>query len=167
MANKKIIVEMSPESIKRAVRLLDVYKKRQKDKMHELDVRLAAIGLQAARIRFEQGAVEGNAAPEVRVEPIENGFKIIAEGGDLYIIEFGAGDAAGNHPDAATAPVDTSPGSLSRKNTGEYAKYGSWHHKINGEKRKYTELQAHMPMYYAAREMERNIEKIAKEVFGT
>lgn len=167
MANKKIIVELSPDSINRAVRLLNVYKKRQKNKVDELMRRLEIIGLATARVRFEQGAVEGNVAPDVFVERTETGFKIVAQGGDVYIIEFGAGDAAGNHPDKDTAPVDTSPGSLSRKNTGEYAKYGSWHHKINGEKRKYTELQAHMPMYYAAREMERNIEKIAKEVFGT
>lgn len=167
MANKKIVVELSPDSINRAVRLLDVYKKRQMKKLHELDVRLAAVGLEAARVRFEAGAGEGNVAPEVRVEPIENGFKIVAEGGDLYIIEFGAGDAAGSHPDAATAPVDTTPGSLSRKNYGEYATYGSWHHKVNGETKKYTELPAHMPMYWAAREMERTIKQIAKEVFST
>lgn len=167
MATKKIVVEMSPESINRAVRLLNVYKRRERNKMEELMRRLSDIGLATARVRFELGAGEGNVAPDVFVERTETGFKIVAQGGDLYIIEFGAGDAAGNHPDKDTAPVDTSKGSLSKRNTGEYATYGSWHHKVNGEKRKYTELPAYMPMYHAAREMERNIEKIAKEVFST
>lgn len=162
MANRKIVVEMSPGSIRGAVKFLEAYKKFAKKKSEELMVRLAAIGLQAARVRFEMGAAEGNKAPETWVEPIENGFKIVAQGKDVYFIEFGAGDAAGNHPDRETAPVDTSPGSFSKKNTKEYATYHSWHH----QKKKYTEIQPQMPMYYAAREIERNVEKIAKEVFG-
>lgn len=162
MANRKLDIELSTESINNAVKLLRQYDKRREQKMKDFMNRLAAVGLQTARIRFQEGAVEGNVAPEVRVEPTEEGFKIIAQGGDLYFIEFGAGDAAGKHPDAATAPVDTSSGSYSRKNTGEYATYGSWHHKG----KKYTELKAYMPMYWSAREMERSIDRIAREVFG-
>ena len=162
MANRKVVVELSPQSVKDAVRILETYKKWVDRKMDELMVRLAAVGLETARVRFEMGATEGNKAPETWVEPIENGFKIIARGKDVFFIEFGAGDAAGNHPDAKNAPVDTSPGSYSAKNTMEYVKYGSWHH----DGKKYTELQPQMPMYHAARDIERNITKIAKEVFG-
>lgn len=162
MANRKVVVELSPQSVKDAVKILETYKKWVDKKMDELMVRLAAVGLETARVRFEMGATEGNKAPETWVEPIENGFKIIARGKDVFFIEFGAGDAAGNHPDAAKAPVDTSPGSYSAKNTMEYVKYGSWHH----DGKKYTELPAYMPMYHAARDIERNITKIAKEVFG-
>lgn len=162
MANRKVVVELSPQSVKDAVKILEAYKKWVDKKMDELMVRLAAVGLETARVRFEMGATEGNKAPETWVEPIENGFKIIARGKDVFFIEFGAGDAAGNHPDASKAPVDTSPGSYSTKNTMEYVKYGSWHH----DGKKYTELQPQMPMYHAARDIERNITKIAKEVFG-
>ena len=162
MANRKVVIELSPQSVKDAVKILETYKKWVDKKMDELMVRLAAVGLETARVRFEMGATEGNKAPETWVEPIENGFKIIARGKDVFFIEFGAGDAAGNHPDSANAPVDTSPGSYSKINTGEYAKYQSWHHKGV----KYTELQPQMPMYHAMREMERNVKKIAKEVFG-
>ena len=162
MANRKVIVEMDPGSIRNAVKILESYKKFADKKSEELMTRLAAIGLQTARVHFELGAADGNNAPDVFVLPIENGFKIIAQGKDVYFIEFGAGNAAGNHPDSATAPVDTFPGSFSAKNTQEYVKYGSWHHK----KKKYTEIQPQMPMYYAARDIERNVEKIAKEVFG-
>ena len=162
MANRKVVVELSPQSVKDAVKILETYKKWVDKKMDELMVRLAAVGLETARVRFEMGATEGNKAPETWVEPIENGFKIIARGKDVFFIEFGAGDAAGSHPDAAKAPVDTSKGSYSAKNTMEYVKYGSWHH----DGKKYTELPAYMPMYHAARDIERNITKIAKEVFG-
>lgn len=162
MAKRKIVVELSPSSIKDAVKMLDAYKKFAEKKVEELMLRLAAVGLETARVYFELGAADGNKAPETWVEPIENGFKIIAQGKDVYFIEFGAGDAAGNHPDAANAPVATYPGSFSEKNTGEYAKYHSWHH----HKIKYTEIQPQMPMYNAAREIERNVKKIAKEVFG-
>lgn len=162
MATRKISFGLSPDAIKDAVDYLETYKKWVNQKIDELMIRLAAVGLETARVYFQQGATEGNEAPETWVEPIENGFKIIARGKDVFFIEFGAGDAAGNHPDAANAPVDTSPGSYSKINTGEYAKYQSWHHKGV----KYTELQPQMPMYYAMREIERNVQKIAKEVFS-
>lgn len=162
MATRKISFGLSPDAIKDAVDYLETYKKWVNQKIDELMIRLAAVGLETARVYFQQGATEGNEAPETWVEPIENGFKIIARGKDVFFIEFGAGDAAGNHPDAANAPVDTSPGSYSKINTGEYAKYQSWHHKGV----KYTELQPQMPMYHAMREMERNVTKIAKEVFS-
>lgn len=162
MALRKISFGLSPDAIKDAVDYLETYKKWANQKMDELMVRLAAIGLSTARVYFQQGATEGNEAPETWVEPIENGFKIIARGKDVFFIEFGAGDAAGDHPDADKAPVDTSPGSYSAKNTMEYVKYGSWHH----DGKKYTELQPQMPMYHAMREIERNVTKIAKEVFS-
>lgn len=162
MATRKISFGLSPNAIKDAVDYLETYKKWVNQKIDELMIRLAAVGLETARVYFQQGATEGNEAPETLVEPIENGFKIIARGKDVFFIEFGAGDAAGNHPDAANAPVDTSPGSYSKINTGEYAKYQSWHHKGV----KYTELQPQMPMYHAMREIERNVTKIAKEVFS-
>lgn len=162
MATRKISFGLSPDAIKDAVDYLETYKKWVNQKIDELMIRLAAVGLETARVYFQQGATEGNEAPETWVEPIENGFKIIARGKDVFFIEFGAGDAAGNHPDAANAPVDTSPGSYSKINTGEYAKYQSWHHKGV----KYTELQPQMPMYHAMREIERNVTKIAKEVFS-
>jgi hypothetical protein len=162
MATRKISFGLSPDAIKDAVDYLETYKKWVNQKIDELMIRLAAVGLETARVYFQQGATEGNEAPETWVEPIENGFKIIANGKDVFFIEFGAGDAAGNHPDATNAPVDTSPGSYSKINTGEYAKYQSWHHKGV----KYTELQPQMPMYHAMREIERNVQKIAKEVFS-
>lgn len=162
MATRKISFGLSPDAIKDAVDYLETYKKWVNQKIDELMIRLAAVGLETARVYFQQGATEGNEAPETWVEPIENGFKIIANGKDVFFIEFGAGDAAGNHPDAANAPVDTSPGSYSKINTGEYAKYGSWHH----DKMKYTEIQPQMPMYHAMREIERNVTKMAKEVFS-
>lgn len=162
MATRKISFGLSPDAIKDAVDYLETYNKWVNQKIDELMIRLAAVGLETARVYFQQGATEGNEAPETCVEPIENGFKIIARGKDVFFIEFGAGDAAGNHPDAANAPVDTSPGSYSKINTGEYAKYQSWHHKGV----KYTELQPQMPMYHAMREIERNVQKIAKEVFS-
>lgn len=162
MANRTIVIEMSPSSIRKSVKMLEAYQRFVDKKIEELMVRLAAIGLSTARVYFQAGATDGNEAPRTYVKPIESGFKIVAEGGDVYIIEFGAGDAAGKHPAAGNVSIDTSPGSLSRKNTGEYATYGSWHY----QKQKYTEIQPQMPMYRAAREIERNIEKIAKEVFG-
>ena len=162
MANRKLVVEMSPKSIMDAVKMLKAYEIWVNKKIDELMIRLAAVGLETARVYFQMGEPDGNVAPETFVEPIENGFKIIARGKDVFFIEFGAGDAAGNHPDAGNAPVDTTPGSYSKINTGEYAKYHSWHHKGV----KYTELQPQMPMYHAMREMERNVTKIAKEVFG-
>ena len=80
MATRKISFGLSPDAIKDAVDYLETYKKWVNQKIDELMIRLAAVGLETARVYFQQGATDGNNAPDTWVEPIENGFKIIANG---------------------------------------------------------------------------------------
>ena len=91
---------------------------------------------------------------------------IIAAGDDVYFLEFGTGVAAGSGYDTSviTPPVDITSGSWSRseQGTGEFARWGSWHH--HGEK--YTMTIPKKGMYFAVREIERRYKEVADEVFN-
>lgn len=159
----KISVELSSFGANYARLELKNYVRQHQRKVDELMRRLEEIGLRDATVRFQHGVHDGNQMPDVRVDRIENGFKIVAEGEDVCFIEFGAGDAAGSHPDKDKVSIETYPGSWSEEHAQQYSENGYWYY--NGEQ--LTEIQAEMPLYCSMREMERNISKIAKEVFGS
>lgn len=159
---KTIQLELSPQSCDKAVKELARYEVKRNRKIDELLARLAEIGLNEAQIRFQMGSGNGNDNYSVTLEPIENGYKIVASGQDIYFIEFGTGDAAGSHPMGERVSVGTYPGSWSESHAKQYSQRGFW--KFNGIT--YHETPAEMPMYWAVEEMRQNIHRIMEEVFG-
>ena len=100
------------------------------------------------------------------VERVDNGYLIKASGESVCFMEFGAGMTAGLGYDTSiiTPPVPIDPKSWSKTHgTGEFDKYGSWHHK----KVKYEAIVPQMGMYHAAKEITERVEEIAQEVFGS
>ena len=101
-------------------------------------------------------------------EPVENGYKIVAEGEDVLFIEFGSGNKAGSEKDKYNeVPSVVYPGSWSEAHGGEYAKTGGypngyWH--FGG--RVYQETQPHPSFYYAYQAMVQELPNIVREVFG-
>ncbi len=161
--HNKISIELSPHGVKMSIDALNRYKARCHRKIDELMEELAKIGLREATIRFQLGAFNGNEMPNrLEIEKIENGFKIVAEGHDVYFIEFGTGDAAGEHPDEDKSSVPVYPGSWSERHAQEYSTTGEWIYRGYT----YHETPAEMPIYHSAREIERNVRKIAREVFS-
>ena len=66
----------------------------------------------------------------IDVEEMPNGAVLTASGGDIGFLEFGAGILVATDDPFAGEFGDVHPGSWSAsKGTGEFAKYGSWHHK--------------------------------------
>ena len=85
---KTIALHLSPDSCQQALKDLKAYRKSIEPKLDEICRRLAEIGAQEARVRFARGNY-GNGNVRVWTEPIANGHKIVANGHDVYFIEFG------------------------------------------------------------------------------
>ena len=163
MSRKLLRIELSPQGCAKAVDELSRRSVEERHKMEQLMSKLAEIGTAEAQRRFARGSTDGNGGVTVVPVPVENGFRVVANGHDVGFIEFGAGFAAGAyHPYVGKAPFPVYPGSFSEQNTGEFAKFGSWHY----QGQKYQSLEAEMPLFFAMEKMRQELPRIAKEVFG-
>lgn len=138
---------------------------RFKSKVDTFMKRLAEMAAATAEMHYASGFLDENDDVEVTITPLSNGYLITASGESVCFLEFGTGVAAGNGYDTSVfnPPVDISPASWSKtEGTGEFAKYGSWHH----HGRKYTMTVPRMGMYHAVKNVKENIERVAREVFN-
>jgi hypothetical protein len=156
---KKITIELSADSCRAAVEELRQYRKEIKPKLDEVCKRLVEIGMLEAQLHLV--LANGNTdATILQPVKIDNGYKLVMQGEDVYFVEFGTGDAANPNGYAVSVPVY--PGSYSEGHAEKYATYGFWWY--GGEK--LTETPAYMPMYYAGKRMREELPRIVKEVFG-
>ena len=156
---KKISIELTADSCRAAVEELRQYRKEIKPKLDEVCKRLVEIGMLEAQLHLvlSNGNTDATILQPVK---IDNGYKLVMQGEDVYFVEFGTGDAANPNGYAVSVPVY--PGSYSESHGEKYATYGFWWY--GGEK--LTETPAYMPMYYAGKRMREELPKIVKEVFG-
>lgn len=168
---KKININpLSYPSVQKAINELEEYKKWVVRKSEELTERLASLGATVASLNFSRAIYNGINDVQISVEPIENGYKIVASGQAVAFIEFGSGARySGGYP-AEETEVDSSitqPGSWSDDGgMGHWnAPRGWWLPKEKGGGHSYGNPPA-MAMYYAAREIEDKIKAIAQEVFS-
>ena len=167
---KTISVELSVESCKDALDELKAYQKTIKPKLNEVCHRLAQIGCDAANAHYAEANADsgktGNGGVTAVVLPLAdgNGYKITAQGEDVYFIEFGTGNSAGMFygDELPNTSVPVYPGSYSEQNAGRYATWGYWFYK--GEIMSSTPV--YMPMYYAEKAIRENEKRIVQEVFG-
>ena len=151
---KYIDIELSPQSIDKALQELA-----ELDKLDLICQKLALIGAEEAMRRFMRGD-HGNTDVNVDVVPIENGYKIVASGKDVYFIEFGTGVFANPNGYETTVPVY--PGSYSEQHAQQFSTKGFWYY--GGEKLQGTE--AENAMYYAGKAIRDNMERVIQEVYG-
>ena len=158
---RKITIELSPESCKKALKELDEYRKEIQPKLDEVCKRLAEIGMQTALTILSQvrPSYEGNAVERVDVVKIDNGYKIVMEGEDVYFIEFGTGDGVSPHYDTS---VPVAWGSWSQSHSQMLWNKGFWYY----DDVRFTGTPAYMPMFYAEQAMRENAERVVKEVFA-
>lgn len=157
---KTIAIELSVDSCNKAIKELQAYQKEIKPKLDEVCRRVAEVGRDEALsiingIRLQ----DGNAVERVDVIKIDNGYKLVMEGEDVYFIEFGTGDGVSAHYDVS---VPVAYGSWSAEHSQMLWKNGFWYY----DKVRYTGTPAYMPMYYAERKMREEAPRIVKEVFG-
>ena len=110
---RKIVVELSAESCNRAVKELEKYQKEIKPKLEEVCRRLAQIGVEAATDAVIEEPVQ-----------IDNGYKIVMSGEDVYFVEFGTGEFTYRHGNEVSVPVY--PGSYSEQHAQQFSKYHFW-----------------------------------------
>lgn len=164
MAKKVIKASLSDRSLEKAIKELREYKAWVQKKANELAERLAIIGAREATVRFSGAYYDGDNDVEISVEPIANGYKIVASGSAVFFIEFGAGvyfNGEEPYPNPRPAGV---------VNIGEYGegkgKQDVWgYYDGAGDLILTHGNPAAMPMYHATRVMEEEIRQIAREVF--
>lgn len=173
MGKKVISLDLSKQSIDKAIKELAQYKKDFLVKEQKLLEGLANIGVREASIRFTTAMYDGVNDVSVVLDKTSNGYSIVANGEAVAFIEFGSGVY---HNSGEPYPEPRPEGIVG---IGEYGKgkgkRRAWYYKgepgTNGEQLKNGVVKtrgnpAAMPMWYASEEMRNSILQIAREVFG-
>lgn len=160
----EITVSLDSADIFRVVDKLNAYEHRLREKADEICKRLAVSGRWEATIGFSQAIYDGTKDFDVRVEPIDNGFEIIADGETVLLLEFGAGVTYGyGHPQAVDFGMGpgTYPDAMGHWNDPK----GWWFKDETGTKyHSYGNAPA-MPMYNTAKDLRAMVAEVAREVF--
>ena len=165
MSRKTISVALGASSIDKAIRELKTYEAWVKQKTAELTERLATIGAMEATVRFGRAYYDGDKDVVVSVESIPKGWKIVAAGQSVCVIECGAG-VYFNGPE----PYPERPAGVA--GIGEYGqgkgKQDTWgYYDSSGELVLTHGTPAAMPMLHASRVMRQEVLRIAREVFAS
>ena len=153
-----IEIELSAAGCRNAIQQLREYQREVRRRMDEVCRRLAEIGVAEAQNHLYFDA--GNDDATLSVRKMNNGYRVVMDGNDVYFIEFGTGDAVNVHGNPTTA-IEVWSGSYSFENAQQYYLKGYWY--FDGER--YTETPAYMPLYYAARAMRDAVNRTVQEVF--
>ena len=164
MSKKTITMTLGASSIDKTIKELKACEAWVKQKTAELTERLAAIGAMEATVRFSRAYYDGEKDVAVSVEPIPNGWKIVASGQAVCFIEFGAGiyyNGSEPYPErpAVVAGIGEYGQGKGKQNTWGYYDDSGGLVLTHG-------TPAAMPMLHASRVMEQEIRRIAREVFG-
>lgn len=160
---RSIVIQLSADSCKAAIKELTQYQKESDKKLDLVCKRLAEVGAQEARLHAMMARGYGNDDIQVSVMPMESGYKVVMSGADIYFVEFGTGMFAGEYPRDVNVSVGIMPGDWSEEHAKQYSTKGYWFY----DNVFYRGTPAEMPMYYAGRRMREEMPKIVKEVFGT
>lgn len=149
------------ESIDRATKELEAYKKLVNTKGREFVRRLAEAGCNVASVRFSLADYDGENDVKVRVTGHGNTLKVVATGQAVCFIEFGSGVARGSG-----YPEDRKPEGI--VGLGEYGKGRGatgqpWYY-AHGKKSDGNPPA--MAMLGARDAMVEKVTQIAREVFG-
>ena len=153
------------KDIDRAIKELKQFKQDFLKREKQLVEGLAKIGLKEASVRFTTAMYDGTNDVSVRLDEINNGYAIVADGKAVAFIEFGAGVYHNTNEPYPNPRPDGIVG------IGEYGK-GMGKRKAWGYKDENDELvitrgnPAAMPMWYASEEIKNSVLRVVREVFG-
>lgn len=149
--------------LEKSAKFLDRYQKlTSKEELQKFAIKIAEQGKPIVEECYAKAEGQDTNNYTITVEPNgKTGAALIANGDDVVFREFGAGVDTSVPSDIEGMDLPPiSPGSWSAtEGTGEYAKYGSWHHK----KKKYTGLRPTLGMYRAFKKMQETLGEIFKE----
>lgn len=153
------------KSIKKAIDYLDNYVASIESKKEMLTKRLSDIGLSEATIRFSSAYTGGNMNDvTVSVKKLKRGYSIVASGKEVCFIEFGAG-VYYNGTEPYPNPRPTGIVGIGQYGQGKGSRSGWYYRDENGAKHFTRGTPSAMPMYWASKEMQHAVTRIAKEVF--
>lgn len=139
---------------------LDAYSGSLRNRANEICNRLAQYGLVLADASFNGAAYDGAKDVSVTVEPMDNGYRIVADGETVLILEFGAGVTYGyGHPN----PGPFGPGTYPNAKGHWDSPHGWWI--PNGGGHTYGNPPS-MTMYNTYRDIQREVERVAREVLS-
>ena len=158
---KKIEFELNSHSIDRAIKQIRKLDAEWDRKIDTLLQRLSSIGATKASLDFSRAVYTGDNDVSVSVEPIENGYSIIASGEAVLFIEFGSGVTYGyGHP----APMEYGPGTYPGE--GHWNDPKGWYlPKEKGGTHTYGNPPS-ATMYHTAKDLRQEVLRIAREVFN-
>lgn len=164
--NKTINIDLfDTKSITAAVREVRNYRDWLKRKTEQLAQRLAEYGLTRVELGFVAAIYDGDKDYSVTLEPRgKNTYAIVASGATVLILEFGAGIRHGSgHPQAREFGYGpgTYPGQKHAIDPGYW-----WYTGSDGKSHYSEGNPPNMPMYQTAKELETQVERIAREVFS-
>lgn len=159
MAKKIVIDPFDPKSVGFAIVELIRFQAWLKQKCDEL-CKVLATDYALYTVANEFGYTEGGEVV-CYVEEIEHGYRIVAEGRGVFVLEYGAGDPAGSGPILGTAPVGAYPGAYSDTHAGTYRAWVD----AGRPGQYYYERQPRAGMYYAFRAANDAVQRVAEEVF--
>lgn len=175
MKKRVIKVSLNEQSIDRAIKELDNYKKWLVDKTKEFLKALADEGVQIASAKFAKAVYDGTNDVSCSVEERgENKIAVVAVGSATLFIEFGTGvKYPDNHPEAAEHSMIRGGygyrlGRLEKgwRYTGDPGSNGEviTEGKHAGQVHTYGN-PANMCMYQTVRELQEKFEEIARRVY--
>lgn len=156
-------------NLDKVISQIDSYKNDLPNKVNLLLERLSTLGAYRARVEFTNAMYAGANDTEVSVEKTPTGYSVTAKGQAVLFIEFGTGVLNPEHPQSSEfgfAHGQYGDGKGANEKGWVYVgEQGNAGQPLrDGVYRTYGNPPA-KAMYYAAKNMKAEIQKIAKEVF--
>ena len=162
-----INMTLDPKSIDRAIKRMQAYQNRLERKCRNIAEECAKLGALSATIDFSRVPYVGDKDLTVNVRREGEKYVITAAGETVMFLEFGSGAAYGDgHPDAAK--YGFGPGTWSDGPNGKHHwndPRGWYVPKEKGGGHSYGNPPA-MAMYNASKNIQQEIEQIARRVFA-
>ena len=157
--------DLSTEALDRMLQQIRTYTDELQVKAKKLCEQLAYLGATGASLGFSQAFYVGNKDFSVSVEETEGGYNILANGDTILFLEFGAGIKYGyGHPLAGDFGYGPGTYPPTDPKNPHWDDPNGWY--IPGGEKSYGN-PPHMPMYNAAQEIKREVERVAREVFSS
>lgn len=169
MNRKFSINALTGEGLDEAIKGLEDYQKRLDDKAKELVTKLSEIGLKVAKVMFSTARYDGDNDVSVSIEERGDAARaVVATGKATLYLEFGSGYMMGyGHPEAGEYGMGPGTWSDGPQGKGHWKDPDGWYlPKSKGGGHSFGNPPA-AAMYSARKEIEMEIARIAREVFGS
>ena len=164
---KTINIELSKKSIQAAIREIEAYKRSIDQKTKLFIEKMAEAGYNVADATLMAVSEEEKGSTVIQSPQWESdNCMVIKMSGDKFLfVEFGAGIAFSNPQNPKAQDMGMGLGTYPGQ-THAYQEEGWWYRE-DGVLKKSRGNAPYMPMYKAGVEIRRQVENIAREVFGS